>query len=136
MKYLLDTHTFIWVPNQNPRLSVDAKKIIENADNEVFVSIVSLWEIAIKVSMNMLILPSSFEEFIEKERKLSKIQLLNLTPEHLQISTILPFVSMANGKQHKDPFDRMIISVAQSEQIPVISTDQNFPFYPNLKVIW
>ncbi len=136
MKYLLDTHTFIWVIEDKLRLSATAKTIIENTDNELFVSIVSLWEIAIKVSMKTIILPNPFEEFIEKERKLSKIQLLNLTPEHLQTSTVLPFINMANGKTHKDPFDRMIIAISLTEQMPVISTDQNFPLYSNLKVVW
>ena len=86
--------------------------------------------------MKTIILPNPFEEFIEKERKLSKIQLLNLTPEHLQTSTVLPFVNMENGKPHKDPFDRMIIAISLTEQMPVISTDQNFPLYSNLKVVW
>ena len=136
MRCLLDTHTFIWFIEKNSILSKTADAIIKNSTNEIYVSIVSLWEIAVKVSLGKLSLPSPFDKFIEKERRFAKIKMLPFGVKHTKTYANLPYIIGANQKQHTDPFDRMLISIAKTENISIISADQNFPFYTGLKVIW
>ena len=129
MRLLLDTHTFLWFINGDAKLSGYARQQIENKKNKRLLSTASLWEMAIKVSTGKLKLGLSFAELHTTHIQGNAIEILEMTPEHLDIMKALPF-------HHKDPFDRMIISQSIAENIPVLSQDEWFDNYKNLKRIW
>jgi PIN domain nuclease of toxin-antitoxin system len=122
MRLLLDTHAFLWFIMGSANLSVNARALIENPANERLLSIVSLWEIAIKTSLGKLTLSASFDELIPAQLKLNGIDLLNINVDHLSTLTTLPF-------HHRDPFDRLIIAQAIVEKPTVISLDGAFDTY-------
>lgn len=128
MQYILDTHTLIWFLEDSPKLSNEAKKRITNIQNQCFISICSLWEIAIKLSINKLSLDVSFDDF-KTEIQRNDFTILPIEFEHLQQLQQLKF-------HHRDPFDRLIIAQAQSENIAIISKDENFRKYENVTIIW
>ena len=128
MNYLLDTHTFLWFLEGNNTLSSKARIIIENADNTIYVSIASIWEIAIKISISKLKLIVNLEE-VKTEIVKNNFEILPLDFEHI--------IELTNLEQiHKDPFDRIIISQAISEKCTIVSKDSNFVFYNNVNVLW
>lgn len=122
MRLLLDTHAFLWFIMGSPNLSVTARALIENPANERLLSVASLWEVAIKVSLGRLTLSAPFDELIPAQLKLNGIDLLNINVDHLSALTKLPF-------HHRDPFDRLIIAQAMVEKLPVISLDAGFDTY-------
>ncbi|MEM8719000.1 MAG: type II toxin-antitoxin system VapC family toxin [Cyanobacteria bacterium P01_G01_bin.39] len=122
MKLLLDTHTFLWFVNDNPRLSNHLKDLIEDTNNVKYLSVASLWEMSIKFNLGKLTLDPNYEEFVEREVTTSTIQLLNIELEHLRINSTLPF-------HHRDPFDRLIIAQSVAEDIPIVTVDSAFDKY-------
>jgi PIN domain nuclease of toxin-antitoxin system len=128
MKYLLDTHTFLWFITDSSSLSSEAKRLIEDNDNEILLSVASLWEIAIKVSLGKLTLIQPFAVFMSEQIRLNAIVLLNISVEHTSVVATLPF-------HHRDPFDRLLIAQATVEQLPIISADQIFDSY-NVQRLW
>jgi len=122
MKLLLDTHTFLWFVNDNPKLSNHLKDLIEDTNNTSYLSVASLWEMSIKFNLGKLTLDPNYEEFVEREVTTSTIQLLNIELEHLRINSTLPF-------HHRDPFDRLIIAQSIVEDIPIVSVDSAFDKY-------
>jgi PIN domain nuclease of toxin-antitoxin system len=128
MNYLLDTHTFLWFLEGNNTLSSKARIIIEDANNTIYVSIASIWEIAIKISISKLKLIVNLEE-VKTEIVKNNFEILPLDFEHI--------IELTNLEQiHKDPFDRIIISQAISEKCTIVSKDSNFVFYNNVNVLW
>ena len=127
MEVLLDTHALIWYAEGNNKLSMKAKAELENSNNLKFVSIASLWEIAIKASLNKIELKKTFKEVIRFLIN-NNIDLLPIKIEQLNTLLDLPY-------HHKDPFDRLIIAQAITENITIISVDQQFKPYP-VNVIW
>jgi PIN domain nuclease of toxin-antitoxin system len=126
-KYLIDTHIFLWILSDYKKLSKTALNIIENADNTLFLSSISFWEIAIKTSIGKLDIPILLEN-LEEEAKNRKITTLNVTNKHFLRVAQLPF-------HHSDPFDRVIISQSLIENIPLISADGKFQDYEGLNCI-
>lgn len=122
MTYLLDTHTFLWFINDDPLLSPIAKRLIESPENAVYLSIASVWEMAIKVSLGKLEVPSPFTDFIDAQVQENSISILAIKTSHAGIVTNLPF-------HHRDPFDRLIIAQARSEGYTLISRDEIFDRY-------
>jgi PIN domain nuclease of toxin-antitoxin system len=122
MNYLLDTHTFLWFINDDDALSVTAKDLIEDADNEIYLSIASVWEMAIKVSLDRLDLPTPFADFVDEQLLENSFTLLPINMTHAGIIASLPF-------HHRDPFDRLIIAQSQVEDFPVIGKDEIFEDY-------
>ena len=127
MPILLDTHTFIWFINDSPELSSAAASLI-GSEVKVLLSIGSLWEIAIKVKLGKLTLPSAFETFIPEQLALNDIELLPIQMDHLTIISKLPL-------HHRDPFDRLIIAQATAADMSVISIDTAFDAY-GITRIW
>jgi PIN domain nuclease of toxin-antitoxin system len=123
MKVLIDTHTFLWLIEDHPHLSTAARSIFADSANEVFLSIASVWEMAIKVSLNKLQLNASFEHFITQNVPKNNVQLLPVTLPHLVQVSALPF-------HHRDPFDRLIIAQSIVENIPIVGVDAAFDAYP------
>lgn len=128
MKYLIDTHTFLWFNEGASEISHTAKALIENKENEILISIASLWEISIKSAIGKLHISNPFETVIDDIIQ-SEIDILPIEFSHLVIQNKLPF-------RHRDPFDRIIISQALAENIDVISKDVIFDNYlDNSKII-
>ena len=122
MKYLLDTHTLLWFLQGDKKLSDKARQLIDSPRNSKFLSIVSLWEIAVKVSLEKLVLDKPFERLFPEQLHFNRIQILDITVDSLIKLTTLPF-------HHRDPFDRLIIAQALVEELPIISTDAAFDAY-------
>ena len=122
MKYLLDTHSLIWFLSGDAQLSDHAVHLMENEENELLVSIASLWEMAIKLGVGKLNLERPFEELFPEQLAINSIELLGITIEHLKIVGSLPF-------HHRDPFDRLLIAQALIESLSIISMDNAFDRY-------
>ncbi len=128
MNYLLDTHTFLWFINDDASLSSTAKALIEDPENTIYLSVASIWEMAIKVSLDKLEMPSPFTDFIDEQLDKNTIILLNIKTAHTGIVATLPF-------HHRDPFDRLIIAQSKVEDIPIIGKDAIFDDY-GIKRLW
>ena len=122
MKYLLDTHSLIWFIGGDAQLSAHARQLMEDGESELFISIASLWEMAIKFSIGKLNLGQPFDEIFPKQLESNSIELLGITLDHLNAATRLPF-------HHRDPFDRLIIAQAQVERLSIIGVDAIFDEY-------
>ena len=122
MKILLDTHTFIWFVTDSSRLSTTAKALIEDEYNEKLLSIASIWEMGIKHSIGKLTFELPFMTFIESQLQQNSMEILNIRIEHLDVVANLPL-------HHRDPFDRLIISQAIVEQLPIVGVDKAFDSY-------
>lgn len=127
MNYLADTHTLIWYLEGNQKLSEKAENTIKDDNNNVYVSVVSFWEMAIKSSVGKLKLPESLHSIIQKTKNFD-IDILQLHTDYILKIENLPF-------HHKDPFDRIIITTAIAEQLPIISIDEKFDKY-EVERIW
>jgi len=127
MNLLLNTHALIWFINGDNQLPDKSIKLICNLETKCFVSIASIWEIAIKFSLGKLDLNGGFDQ-ISKIMKRYEIELLPITFEHLQKLLTLPF-------HHRDPFDRIIISQGLTEKYTIVTKDENFPKY-DVRIIW
>jgi len=122
MKFLIDTHTFLWFIEDNNRLPQRARELMEDANNELFLSIASLWEIAIKISIGKLEPYQTFDNIFVQHLERNNIQLLPISVEHLAAVSQLP-------RHHGDPFDRLLIAQAQVENLSIISADATFDAY-------
>jgi PIN domain nuclease of toxin-antitoxin system len=128
MRYLIDTHTLLWVVTKDQRLSETAKQLYLNTDNIIFLSSASIWELIIKISLKKLSIESPIKEFIENQIKGNDIKILNIEIKHILSLENLPYY-------HRDPFDRLIICQSINENIPIVSSDKVFDSYP-IKRIW
>ncbi len=127
MGYILDTNALIFYLYNPEQLSKAAVDIVYNEDNKIYVSIVSLWEIAIKTSIGKLEIKNSIEEIAGICLKY-KIELLAINPQHLDWIANLPQI-------HGDPFDRLIISQALAENLTIVTKDSIIPKY-EVNTIW
>ncbi len=125
MKYLLDTHALLWYLYGNANLSSKANEII---DNEIcYYSKVSLWEIAIKQTKGLLQYKQSIQDIIDA-CKIEEFEELSVTSNSLELIKSLPDV-------HRDPFDRLLITMAMDNDLTIITTDSKIPLY-NVKTVW
>lgn len=122
MKLLLDTHVFLWYISGDERLPKSFEEAISNPDNTVYLSVASNWEIMIKYGLGKLPLPESPETYIPKYRELHRIESLPVTESSLHHLISLPDL-------HRDPFDRLIISQALSEDLTVVTVDREILRY-------
>lgn len=118
MKYLLDTHIYLWWLNDDRKLSKQAKNIISNPENIILVSVMSFWEISIKVRAKKLPLKTSFDKLVEN----LQFDLLPINLEHVASLHKLPL-------HHKDPFDRMLIAQTKTEDCILITDDSQINQY-------
>lgn len=126
MKYLIDTHVLIWLFNGDNVISSKVLEIIKNPKSNLYISIISFWEISIKISLGKLNISYSTKELI-KETIDSGIKILNLKEEHILEVENLPF-------HHRDPFDRLIISQSKIENMLLISKDDIFDKYIDSRI--
>ena len=122
MRILLDTHIIIWHLKGDKRLNPRQGEILEHEGNEKIVSLISLWEIAIKVNIGKLQLQVPIDNIIPPDTTL-----LPLLTSHILQYQSLPL-------HHRDPFDRMLIAQAQMEGLQIMTDDPNFPLY-DIKIL-
>lgn len=125
--YLMDTHCFLWYLRNSPELSERALAIIDSAP-DIYVSIVSLWEIAIKKSIGKLGIEQSMTQ-LEELCAEKYIALLPIKSKHLDWLGTLE-------KIHGDPFDRLLICQAKSERLCIITKDFIIPRYDDIATLW
>jgi len=123
MRALLDTHTFLWWINNDPRLSERCREIISDSGNEVLFSAVSAWEIAVKSRRGRLTLPEETEPYIREQLTRNRFEVLPIDLMHALRVALLP-------DHHKDPFDRMLVAQAQVEDLTILTVDSEIARYP------
>ncbi len=121
MSVLIDTHIFLWFIARSPQLDSTTRRLLES-EVDILLSIASIWEIAIKVSVGKLSLEEEFQPFLNEQIRINKITLLPIEIKHLKTVSALPF-------HHRDPFDRLIIAQAMVEDIGLVSVDKVFDQY-------
>ena len=129
MHYLLDTQVIIWFINGDDRLPQSVKNAVKDTSNKVSISIVSLWEIAIKRSIGKLEIKADLKD-IQSLISSKVVSILPLTVAQLETLENLPIL-----QKHRDPFDRLIISQAITESMIIISSDTHFKDYP-VQIFW
>ena len=122
MKLLLDTHTFLWYIEGNSKLSATARLFIDDLTHDKFVSVVSLWEIAIKFGLGRLPLTEKFEVLFPNQIIINGFEQLAIENNHLYEFIKLP-------RHHSDPFDRLLIAQTISEKMSILSIDSAFDDY-------
>ncbi len=122
MKLLLDTHIFLWFISGDDRLPNDIQQGIRNTDNEVYLSVVSLWEVIIKHQLGKLPLPEPPERYLPIQRE--RHQIANLSLDEASVSQLagLPLI-------HRDPFDRMLICQALEHNLTIVTVDDLIQAY-------
>jgi len=128
MKVLIDTHTFIWALLHDHRLTTKAKATLRSEEDDLVFSLVSLWEIAIKIKTGKLNTIGSSVAYIRDEMNAYSMELLPIRYEHMLNVEVLPH-------HHSDPFDRLLIVQALSEGLPILTADRAFRQY-GVKTIW
>ena len=116
MNYLLDTHTFIWMDYKSSELSATARNVLADSNNMLFLSLVSVWEMQIKSQLGKLTLRLPLQQIVRDQQTRNSIQLLPITINHIFELQNLP-------SHHKDPFDRLLIAQALTEQMPIVTRD-------------
>lgn len=126
--FLLDTHVLLWWLFDDPILSSHARSIIQAPENTILVSSASSWEIATKSRLGKLPHAGDVAKDLPYLLQRARMQVLQITMEHALAAGMLP-------GPHRDPFDRMLIAQGQIEQLPIVTSDQEFKNYP-IKLIW
>lgn len=128
MKLLLDSHAFIWWSSEPEKLSSRARTGFEDSNNVLLLSVASVWEMQIKLQLGKLKLVAPLRTLIENQQRNNGLQILRIDIEHAFTLDTLP-------PHHKDPFDRMLIAQANTEELFVVSKDEIFKAYP-VKLLW
>ena len=128
MRALLDTHTFLWWNLDAPQLSAHVREFIQDGQNEIYLSVASAWEIAIKHGKGQLALPESPENYIA-----NRLTLHRFTPLPIQMSHALQVHKLP--AIHQDPFDRLLVAQSQMEDLPLLSADTEIGQY-DVTIIW
>lgn len=127
MRLLIDTHILLWVLEADDQLSTRAAELIRSTNNEVFVSMASLFEIAIKKKIGKLDTTRSTTEIVQEMTRVLAIQLLPILPHHLEAYQSIPLY-----EDHRDPFDRLLLASAFADNLALISDDSKFERYTPL----
>jgi PIN domain nuclease of toxin-antitoxin system len=122
MRLLLDSHTVIWFIEGNPQLGPIARSLIEDSGNEKWMSLASVWEIAIKLHIGKLSLGVSLPTYLSTQVAANGIQLLPISLPHILHTLQLPL-------HHRDPFDRLLIAQSLHESMPLVSADSVIDSY-------
>lgn len=128
MKLLLDTHAFLWILADDKHLSPKARRRLDDPRNEVFLSIASVWEMAIKIGLGKLRLDDALEVLVDRGARDNRIALLPITKLHALAVAALP-------DHHRDPIDRLLIAQANAEDMVLIARDSAFDDYA-VRRIW
>ncbi|CAG0997147.1 hypothetical protein ANRL4_02860 [Anaerolineae bacterium] len=128
MNYLLDTHAFIWLNGSPSRLSPRVTALCSDPAHTLWLSLVSVWEMQIKLRLGKLRLPAPLPTIISSQQTTNRIQLLSIELPHILMLDLLP-------DHHKDPFDRLLITQAQRESFILITNDPLIARY-SVAVLW
>jgi PIN domain nuclease of toxin-antitoxin system len=128
MKLLLDTHVLLWLNDAPEKLSPLALTLCQDRANELYLSVVSIWEIQIKHQLGKLELDVSLAEIVRIQQTDNELKILSMELLHIYTLETLPFY-------HNDPFERLLIAQAIHEKMSLISADKQFIQYP-VKVRW
>ena len=128
MKLLLDTHTALWWVNEYEKLSSSVRNILMDDANELYISVTSLWEIAIKVSIGKMNGLSGGISTFNTILKRMPVSILPVMLRHIEIVETLPFI-------HRDPFDRLLIATAKVENLAIVTVDENIHKY-DVRYVW
>ena len=133
MNYLIDTHAFIWTISYSNKLSKLTREIIASNENNIYVSVISFWEIALKVSIKKFYLEGIIVSELPECAREMDFRILDLNSHDSSSFSGLPFMD-----NHKDPFDRMIIWQAIANNMKLISNDGLFEQYKkhDLQLVW
>ena len=121
MRYLLDTHVFLWYFDGSDKLSETAKNILDDADIQKYISVASLWEFAIKFGIGKIKFEGGLEQLWNIVMK-NGFHILPIDQPHIKGVIGLPFI-------HRDPFDRLLIAIAKAENMTILSADENIRKY-------
>ncbi len=128
MKLLLDTHAFIWWDSEPAKLSAQALALCQDRRNVLLLSVVSIWEMQIKLQLGKFRQSLPLKEIIEAQQQTNGIEILPVTLPHvLAIEQLPPY--------HKDPFDRLLVAQAIVEEAALVSGDQTIARYA-VRVVW
>ena len=128
MRILLDTHIFLWLIDDSKRLSDRYRQIIHNLDNEIFLSVVSIWECVIKYQVGKLNFPESPETYLPLQRREHLIKSLTVDENSIAQLIKLPLL-------HKDPFDRLIIAQSLQHDLIIMTEDKAMLPYPDIRFL-
>ncbi len=126
-RVLLDTHAFLWFVSGSAQLSPRAQALIADPTTEPLLSIASVWEMAIKISLGKLTIDAPFHTFISAQLRRNGIALLGISVDHTNQVVSMPF-------HHRDPFDRLLVAQAIVEQVPIVSADTVFSTYSTNRI--
>jgi len=126
-RYLLDTHAFLWMAGAPEKLGAAARECIEATASELFLSVASVWEMAIKKSLGRLDLPSELPDFLAEQLAATRTSLLEVRSEHALRVETLPW-------HHRDPFDRLLVAQASFEKLTLLSQDEALDDYESRRV--
>jgi PIN domain nuclease of toxin-antitoxin system len=130
VKFLLDSQILLWAIFGTRRLTPRVRQVLEDDASELFVSVVSIWELAVKVGIGKLNLPGSSVRYVLEQLDHIGAAILPVEPAH-----ILRLETLPQLPNHKDPWDRMLIAQAIEESMTILSADNKFPLY-DVPVIW
>ncbi len=128
MRYLVDTHVFIWWNTSSTRLPAKVQSLFRDPNETLFLSLASVWEMQIKIQLGKLTLPAPLSILLQRQQQTNAIQILPITLPHVLELASLPDL-------HRDPFDRLLIAQARVEKASLISDDATIKKYP-VTVVW
>jgi PIN domain nuclease of toxin-antitoxin system len=128
MNLLLDTHVFIWLLEDESRVPPDALRECENPENQLHLSIASVWEMQIKVAAGKLVFKRPLAEIVEQQKNENGISILPISLAHIWQLAKLPV-------HHNDPFDRMLVAQATADKLTLVTADRHMARYP-VELLW
>lgn len=128
MKLLLDTNVFIWLNDAPDRVRAQVMTIVANPDNDLFLSLTSIWEMQIKIQLGKLQLSDALPDILRTQQIDNNLQILNINLSHIWALENLQY-------HHRDPFDRLLITQAQIEGMTLVSADGIFDLY-DVDLLW
>jgi PIN domain nuclease of toxin-antitoxin system len=128
VRLLLDTHVLLWWDSEPSKIPPSTLQILENPENSLWISIVSLWEIQIKTQLGKLKLNLPLQDLVAQQQQINGLQLLPIDLRHILALEALPY-------HHKDPFDRLLIAQSIAENLVCVSADSVFQQYA-IPLLW
>jgi PIN domain nuclease of toxin-antitoxin system len=128
MRVLVDTHALLWFGLNDARLSVDARRSIEDPGNDVLLSPATYWELAIKIGSGKISIGQDYRSFMDEQIQDLRLSILPIELQHTAVLTTLPL-------HHRDQFDRLLAAQASVEGIPLVTIDTVFQRY-GVAQIW
>jgi PIN domain nuclease of toxin-antitoxin system len=128
VRLLLDTHVLLWWDSEPSKIPPSTLQILENPQNNLWISIVSLWEIQIKTQLGKLKLNLPLQDLVAQQQQINGLQLLPIDLRHVLALEALPY-------HHKDPFDRLLIAQSVAENLVCVSADSVFKQYA-ISLLW